>query len=155
MSARRISLFFLTSIMMAGMGRTLSAENAGLCDAADEALLSANLQFDKNDPAFAPNLHGAFTAHLKNTPCDDGAIAEDYSELIVKALSTRPQATAGLLDEMAKDNDFSIFVVRHTHDDMTSQQVTQALKNVKAHCKNNRTGACGTLMRRLNRLEHP
>jgi hypothetical protein len=82
--------------------------------------------------------------------CDDGAIAEGYSDSISRLLADRWQEFEKLQELAGQDPSFKDFVLRHIDESMSSEQAKAIEQNARFHCPVGGTALCGEILQRLN-----
>lgn len=77
--------------------------------------------------------------------CDDGAIAEGYSDSIVRMLADRWNELATLKKLTSSDKDFYTFVLRHIDATTDKSQVEKILINCSKHCPESASRLCSAI----------
>src|SRR5215475_4747345 len=78
-------------------------------------------------------------------PCDDGAIAEGWSDTVVRLLTQRWSTLPALARLAAKDHEFEKFVLKHVDELMTSDEARQIVVNAKTRCPRSARALCRKL----------
>jgi len=66
--------------------------------------------------------------------CDDGYIAEGYSDLIVKTLAYKWDQVNVLMKLISKDKDFHAFVIRHIDATADKEELEMIIHNFSKRC---------------------
>jgi hypothetical protein len=95
-------------------------------------------------------LHRAYNQYKQ---CDDGAIAEGYSDTVARLL-TRHWASVSELDAIArKDAGFRNFVIRHIDSLMSPSEAKTILANAFSKCPSGSNELCRLIRKRIDRLD--
>jgi len=80
--------------------------------------------------------------------CDDGAIAEGYSDSVAKLLA-KDWKHLGVLDGLiSNDKDFKNFVFRHIDETADTDDLKAIVKNAKLRCPSGKDALCKSLERK-------
>jgi len=82
--------------------------------------------------------------------CDDGAIAEGYSDSISRLLADQWQQFAKLQELAGQDAPFKEFVLRHIDESMSPEQAKAIGQNVRLHCPYGGKALCSEILQRLD-----
>src|SRR6266513_1706248 len=74
--------------------------------------------------------------------CDDGAIAEGYSESITLLLANQWSTLASLVKLMAEDPPFERFIIRHIDETVPRERLTKIASNAKRSCPKKHRSLC-------------
>jgi len=66
--------------------------------------------------------------------CDDGAIAEGFSESVARILVDHWTTLSRLAQIARKDREFRVFVIRHVDATLNMDDVEKIKQNARAHC---------------------
>jgi hypothetical protein len=77
--------------------------------------------------------------------CDDGAIADGYSDAVAKLLAKDWKHLSVLNDLVSKDKDFKEFVFRHIDETADSDDLKAIIKNAKYRCPSGKRALCKSL----------
>ena len=92
----------------------------------------------------------AHLSFVNYASCDDGAIAEGYSDSISRLLADQWQQFEKLQELAGQDTPFKAFVLRHIDESMSPEQAKSIGQNAKSHCPPNGKALCGEILQRLN-----
>lgn len=96
------------------------------------------------------NWDGMYKSYKRFKQCDDGAVAELYSDAIAKLL-TEDWKSIGELDRLiSKDKNFGVFVIHHVDELMTFDQAQKMYENVRSRCPETVKKLCKRIEVRLN-----
>lgn len=100
----------------------------------------------------AQDWQALYAAYRRFHPCDDGAIAEGYSDVVVRLLANHWQTMPRFVGLAHKDPAFGDFVLRHL-DETMSLEDAEAIKYHVAHqCPAGRRQLCRVISRHMDRL---
>lgn len=77
--------------------------------------------------------------------CDDGAIAEGYSESVVHLLSSQWEQLEELNKTVLSDSDFLSFVIRHVDASADESELKEVLDNSNKHCPKSAENLCSAI----------
>lgn len=83
--------------------------------------------------------------------CDDGAIAEGYSDSVVRLLAHNWGEMERLNEFTSSDKQFERFILRHTGETMTREDQQAILDNVRKRCPVQAHRLCGLLKKAVDR----
>jgi len=95
------------------------------------------------------NLHQAFKQFGH---CDDGAIAEGYSDRVVEMLANRWKTLSELNALFAANPEFGDFVIRHIDETALWSSAQKAEVNAKTRCPKQATVLCSRIVNRVDAL---
>lgn len=94
-----------------------------------------------------------FASYQHYKQCDDGAIAEGYSDSIAKLLSAHWDQIGELAKLSTIDAGFERFVVRHIDELMTPDQYSVIRQQVTSSCPANASRLCTKMKKRVADLD--
>lgn len=77
--------------------------------------------------------------------CDDGALAEGYSEFVVRTLAGRWDTLEELKKLAAEDKAFEALVLKHIDASADPADIVTILRNVKEHCPADSVQLCSAI----------
>jgi hypothetical protein len=86
-----------------------------------------------------------YRSFKKFAQCDDGAIAEGYSDAVGKLLANDWGHFPRLAKLARVDKDFERFVVRHVDESLTSHALKKISQNARSKCPANANRLCALL----------
>ena len=89
-------------------------------------------------------LHKSF---VKFGHCDDGAIAEGYSESVTNLLAEHWESLPELARLADRDNGFSRFVLRHINETVPPERLERIANNAQKRCPKRLSTLCGQIAR--------
>lgn len=89
------------------------------------------------------NVYESFKAYVPR--CDDGWMAEGYTDVVVKMLAHRWAAVAELAQLVRRDSAFHSFVIRHVDASADPGDLQKVLTNATRRCPRDLLGLCGSL----------
>ena len=90
------------------------------------------------------------TSFVKYRHCDDGAIAEGYSESVTLLLADHWKSLPDLGRLTEKDKEFEKFVLRHVNETVPRERLERIAKNARQRCPKQLSGLCEQLAKRLS-----
>lgn len=100
-------------------------------------------QFTQSDQILGwPALHTSYKNFIENNSCDDGAIAEGYSDLIAIMLSSHWKEMPALQKLMTFDPAFGVFVLRHIDATASGDQLVNIMRQANTRCPNGMQTFC-------------
>lgn len=94
------------------------------------------------------NWRGLYRAYQRYKACDDGAIAEGWSDIVVRLL-TQEWNTLPTLNRLARvDKGFETFVLWHIDELMSPDESALIIKNAETRCPSNAKRLCQALGRK-------
>ena len=94
------------------------------------------------------------TAYLRFRDCDDGAIAEWYSDNVVHLLARRQADIAGLSKVVQGDKQFGSWLLGHIDSTCDSLELVRAAENSKTQCPNHNASFCGRIRAAAEKALH-
>lgn len=91
-----------------------------------------------------------YASFVSYESCDDGAIAEGYSDSISHLLADEWQKFDELNQLTREHTPFREFVLRHIDESMSSEQAKAIAENAHSHCPPTGQALCGEILQRLN-----
>ena len=89
-------------------------------------------------------VHGSFRSYAH---CDDGAIAEGYSESVTLLLANRWNTLPSLAKLVADDPHFEKFVTHHINDSVPKERLTKITLNARRDCPKEHRALCDRLLK--------
>jgi len=96
-----------------------------------------------------------YDSFKKYASCDDAAIAEGYSDTVVRLLVHKWGTFSRLVEITASDREFREFVLRHLNELMSPAQARKIYKNTRMRCPASGAELCHQIQRRLEELPVP
>jgi hypothetical protein len=87
-----------------------------------------------------------YSAYNKFAECDDGGIAEGFSDSVGRLLSTRGGSLDRLFDLTKNDQYFQQFVVRHVDETLSPDTLGLIRNNVSQHCPAKAARLCRAIL---------
>jgi hypothetical protein len=75
-----------------------------------------------------------YHSYKQFSQCDNGDIAEEYSDSVTHQLADNWKNLDALLEITASDKEFEDFVVRHIDETMTEEEASRVISNARQHC---------------------
>lgn len=94
-----------------------------------------------------PDWDSVYRSFREFRGCDDGAIAEGYSESVSRLLAERWDDADKLIALTTKDPAFEAFVIRHVDETVPSDRLAQIVQNLQAHCPPGGETLCARLVK--------
>jgi hypothetical protein len=91
------------------------------------------------------NWQHIYRSYRRFSQCDDGAIAEGYSESITKLLSDDWKSFNQLVLLTNRSRGFRRFVLRHIDDTVPADRLANIAKNVRSDCTAKDQGLCRSI----------
>jgi hypothetical protein len=79
--------------------------------------------------------------------CDDGAIAEGYSESVTRLLAQHWDQVQQLAPIVRDDPTFRMFIVRHIDETISPERLAQIVKNANRQCPENMEDFCSEIQK--------
>lgn len=95
------------------------------------------------------DIHQAFKQFAH---CDDGSIAEGYSEAVVERLATRWQTLSELNALVSANPEFGDFVIRHIDGSARWNSSQVAAQNAQTRCPKAAEALCSRIIKRVDEL---
>jgi hypothetical protein len=92
------------------------------------------------------------TSFKRFTQCDDGAIAEGYSDSVARLLSKNWNTVSHLNLLTTHDKLFGEFVLRHVDESMSPSEAQEIFKNTKFHCPSQSKKLCDEIATQIKQL---
>jgi hypothetical protein len=89
-------------------------------------------------------LHASF---IRFAHCDDGAIAEGYSDTVGRLLAQDWQHIAAFVKIVASDKKFEAFVLRHIDETIPTDTLRMIANNAEKSCPVDATSLCKKILR--------
>lgn len=77
--------------------------------------------------------------------CDDGAIAEGYSDSVVRMLAHRWNELESLIKRTSSDKDFYTFMLRHIDATADKSEIEKIIINSSKHCPDSASVMCSAI----------
>lgn len=91
------------------------------------------------------NWKDIYLSFKKYGHCDDGAIAEGYSDTVVRMLADRWDELATLNKLTSSDKEFYTFVLRHIDATADKSEIEKTITNSSKHCPKSASALCSVL----------
>jgi hypothetical protein len=124
--------------------------------AAEAAAPSCNEQDARRAETEASTLttwKDVFNSYSRFSNCDDGAIAEGYSNSVATLLADHWDQANELVRLARAHPKFEVFVLRHLDQTMTEMQERTIKVNVESACSRNTQRLCDAIKKRLKVLD--
>jgi len=89
----------------------------------------------------------AYQWFTRFSQCDDGGIAEGYSDAIGKLLADKWNQFPDLVKLAGKDKSFQSFVLRHLDETLPDDMLKKVAQNAKSQCPRDAAGLCKLIIR--------
>jgi hypothetical protein len=86
-----------------------------------------------------------YAAFKQFRACDDGAIAEGWSDFTARSLAKKWGTLSDLQQLVAKDGAFHRFVIKHIDSTADNEDLRLALANALEHCPRRARGLCNEI----------
>lgn len=116
-------LLLLVIVLLAPINVTRAADSS-TCEQAFDALGSAT----------STHWSDFFAVYKKYAVCDDGAIAEGFSDSAAKLFANHWDAIGDFIKLIKQDNDFRYFAIKHVDETDDLNDLVRAAQNAKEHC---------------------
>jgi hypothetical protein len=171
---RRLKLFKLTWVccltlltITASMGVRLSADENPPdepCAKSETGMSQVDSLLQKEDPDFSSKFYRVVKIEVfkvfdsqvmvidgKKYPinCDDGDMAEGWSDLVEKIFVTHPKIIAPLIVFMKQDVRFKRFVIDHIDAGWNANDAPKALVNARHYCPAETEGLCREIIKKM------
>jgi len=93
------------------------------------------------------NWSDVYQSFNRFSPCDDGGIAEGYSDAVGRLLADNWDQFSDLVRLAARDNSFQSFVLRHVDETLPADTLKKIVQNAKHHCPAEAAGLCKIVIR--------
>jgi hypothetical protein len=134
------TILAMTFLLLSMWPRTVHAERPG-CD--DPSALFAEGEVD-----YLKTWEQVYGSFKRYSACDDGVIAEGYSDAVVKMLADRWQQLPTLRTLIDRDERFGKFVFMHIDATTDDHDLDRVLENASRHCPQADGQLCSTIKRR-------
>lgn len=75
-----------------------------------------------------------YHSYKQFSQCDNGDIAEEYSDSVTHQLADNWKNLDTLLEITASDKEFEDFVMRHIDETMSEEEASRVINNARQHC---------------------
>jgi hypothetical protein len=93
------------------------------------------------------NWNAVYQSFTRFSQCDDGAIAEGYSDAVGKLLADNWKQFPDLVKLASSDQRFQTFVVHHIDETVPADTLKKAAQNAKSRCPASAAGLCKLIAR--------
>ncbi len=93
------------------------------------------------------NWNAVYQSFKRFSHCDDGGIAEGYSDAVGKLLADHWNQFPDLVKLATSDQRFQSFVVRHIDETIPADTLKKTAQNAKSRCPGNAAGLCKLIAR--------
>lgn len=90
------------------------------------------------------NWEDVYSSYNRFKHCDDGAIAEGYSDSVVRLLAFNWNQIEKLI-QLSSDKDFFVFVLRHIDSTVDKSVIQKIISNSNQHCPESATVICSVI----------
>lgn len=90
-----------------------------------------------------------YKSYKRFAQCDDGSIAEGYSDVVARLLSDHWNTVGDLVRLGVHDRGFEQFVLRHVDELMSPTQAENIRRNALSHCVPNGNNLCRAIISRI------
>ena len=125
----------ISMILVAGSLLTAPSTFAAECTKEEAIQAETNASTLKN----WEEVHAAFK---KFAHCDDGAIAEGYSESVSQLLASHWDQLGRLEKILKSDHNFEAFVIKHIDQTITKENAAKIVDNARSHCPKKSKALC-------------
>jgi hypothetical protein len=137
----KMRIFLVAGITVLSLAPGLLAVDAQKPCTREEAIHAAD------DTDHLHNWNAVYRSFKRFSQCDDGGIAEGYSDDVGKLLADHWDQFSSLVKLATNDRAFKAFVVRHIDETIPADTLKKAVKNAKTRCPANATGLCKLIAR--------
>ena len=137
----RRRIFLIAGITVLSLTPQLLAQGAQKPCTRQEAMQAAD------DTDHLDNWNAVYQSFKRFSQCDDGGIAEGYSDDVGKLLADHWDQFPSLVKLATSDRAFQTFVVRHIDETIPADTLKKAAKNAKTRCPASATGLCKLIAR--------
>ena len=95
-----------------------------------------------------------YHAYVRYGHCDDGGVAEGYSDAVVKLLSRRWKRLGELASLIGRDSTFGKFVFRHIDETADTNDLVAIENLAKNKCPTDYGELCGRIAARIRRISN-
>ena len=134
------AILAMNFLLLSVLSRPVDAERPG-CD--DPSALVAGGEVDR-----LKTWEQIYDSFKRYSACDDGILAEGYSDAVVKMLSDRWEQLPSLRALMERDERFGKFVFKHIDATTDDHDLDRVAANADRHCPGGEGQLCGTIRRR-------
>jgi hypothetical protein len=106
---------------------------------------SKNLEFQALNRSPAKDWNELYRAFKQFSACDDGAIAEGFSDEIAQLLVKQWNRLNVLSRLVTADKNFEKFVIRHIDETLSLEESAAILNNAKSHCPSGEARVCNLI----------
>ncbi len=136
--ARRFLALVLLSGLMCGVAYAAPASTSASCTRQDEIQASQSVDAINTWP-------DAYVAYARYGKCDDGAIAEGFSDRIVHLFASHWSTLSEFKTLAARHAGFERFALRHIDSTADDEELEQMALNARAHCPSEERSLCKSL----------
>jgi CDP-glycerol glycerophosphotransferase (TagB/SpsB family) len=142
---KHIIVFTITLIVFLSIVTFVNAGSKSCTkqDAIESEKLAAN----------AKNWAQLYRLYQRYHQCDDGAIAEGFSESISVILSEKWDQNDKLLRITQKDKKFEIFILKHIDETVPSDRIQTINKLASDSCSRSAKALCNGICKRINEFQ--
>ena len=133
-------------VLLAGM-TLLSLTPQLLAKAAQKPCTKEEAIQAEEDTDHLSNWNAVYQSFKRFSQCDDGAIAEGYSDAVGKLLADNWNQFPDLVKLATSDQRFQTFVVRHVDETVPADALKKTAHNAKSRCPVDAAGLCKLIAR--------
>jgi len=139
---QRAAIVVLLLMVVAARSSALPAQrqNREPCPVADASKA-------ETDVATLRDWRAVYESFVRYGRCDDGAIAEGYSETVGRLLTKDWQHFGDLLQWTRRSKAFELFVVRHVDATIADETLREIARNAEVQCPSNARRLCRLIAR--------
>jgi hypothetical protein len=135
------------------------------CGPAEDALTTALTLLDKEDAHFPQTFFDSiqktvfdvnkktrtFQGQLYPIDCDDGSLAEGWSDLIEKLFVAHPSLLPPIYQFMKRDKQFRLFILRHIDGLWNANTIITAIEHVNQSCSADSRVVCDEIIAKMKK----
>ncbi len=127
-------VFVITSLIV------LQARNIGFCECP-----KSDAEIAETDIDHLKTWTDLYASFKRYSACDDGAIAEGYSDFTVQTLAHHWDQLKDLIHLTSSDRQFKNFILTHIDATADAGDIMQVLLNARNHCPTGASGMCSEI----------
>lgn len=130
-------------LLIFGASLTIGHARQGPCGAEEGKLAEADAETLRDWDSLQKS-------YAQYNNCDDGAIAEGYSESVARILVDHWETLPRLADLGKKNHSFQAFVLKHVDATINSDDIKKIAENAKTRCPSGLGGLCDDLKKQAH-----
>jgi hypothetical protein len=135
----KVFVYLVASFLFALLNSDLAAANQKACTTAQE-----KQALDEADRL--PDWDAVHRSFIRFAHCDDGAIAEGYSDTVGRLLERDWNHVAALAKIVAADKRFENFVLRHIDETLPTDTLDSIASNAEKSCPKDHSAFCRKIL---------